>query len=121
MPSTPTSVTQAPPGLRQKALPLLYAEPWHLHDRAPALDRKQGSQYGLTTHNLEVKQEIKVWHCLAFYTYLCYTQALLQLKQKKLTLSISTTLRLQLKLERQVRQVHRTIARRRWKTPADST
>jgi hypothetical protein len=36
---------------------LLYAEPRHLHDRATALNCKQGSQHGLTTHNFGGKVE----------------------------------------------------------------
>jgi hypothetical protein len=36
---------------------LLYAGPWHLHDRAPALHSEQGSQRGLTTHNFGGKEE----------------------------------------------------------------
>jgi hypothetical protein len=45
-----------------KVLPLLHAGPRHLHDRAPALDRKRGSQHDLT-HNSE-RQKNKVWPCL---------------------------------------------------------
>ena len=40
-----------------KALPLLHAGPQDTHNRAPALNCKQGSQHGLTTHNTQHAEE----------------------------------------------------------------